>query len=154
PVIYIIWYGNWNQSNNSDTASGQQIVRDFASSIGGSPYFNINATYGGVSGNASFGVETTDNSRGKTLQDTDIQGIVADAISSGRLPNNPNGVYFVLTSSDVSESSGFCSQYCGWHTAGTPSVGHIRYSFVGNAYRCLNACAIQTVSPNGNAGVD
>jgi len=47
----------------------------------------------------------------------------------------------------VSEQSGFCTRYCGWHTAATPSVGHIRYSFVGNANRCLNACAIQTTSP-------
>src|SRR5690349_8651106 len=37
---------------------------------------------------------------------------------------------------------------------GTPSAGHIRYSFVGNANRCLNACAAQTIGPNGNAGVD
>jgi hypothetical protein len=30
----------------------------------------------------------------------------------------------------------------------------VRYSFVGNANRCLNACAAQTTGPNGNAGVD
>src|SRR5437763_698471 len=65
PTIYIIWYGNWNQGNGSDNAAGQQIVRDFASSI-----------------------------------------------------------------------------------------GRLRYSFVGNANRCLNACAAQTTSPNSNAGVD
>src|SRR3954468_21689524 len=35
PVIYYIWYGNWNQSNGSDTPAGQQILRDFARSIGG-----------------------------------------------------------------------------------------------------------------------
>ena len=155
PVIYIIWYGNWNQANNSDTPSGQQIVRDFANSIGNSPYFNINATYGGVSGNVLFGRETSDNySRGSNLQDSDVQTIVANAISSNQLPYDADGVYFVLTSSDVSEASGFCSRYCGWHTAGTPSVGHIRYSFVGNANRCLSSCAIQTIGPNGNAGVD
>lgn len=33
--------------------------------------------------------------------------------------------------------------------------GNVRYSFVGNAKRCLNACAIQqATSPNGNPGVD
>lgn len=69
PTIYIVWYGNWNQSNGSDTPSGQQIVRDFANSIGGSAYFKINTTYnaGGyaVSGNVAFGGETTDTgSRG------------------------------------------------------------------------------------------
>ena len=36
---YYIWYGNW--SGNSATT----ILTDFASSIGGSPYFNINTTY-------------------------------------------------------------------------------------------------------------
>ena len=45
PTIYLIWYGNWNQANGSDTPAGQQIVRDFAGSIGGSPYFLLNTTY-------------------------------------------------------------------------------------------------------------
>src|SRR5207253_9135687 len=31
PVVYIIWYGDWNQLNGSDNALGQQIVRDFLS---------------------------------------------------------------------------------------------------------------------------
>lgn len=29
PIAYLIWYGNWNQTNNSDTPAGQQLVRDF-----------------------------------------------------------------------------------------------------------------------------
>src|SRR3954469_18943622 len=37
PVVYIIWYGNWNQANGSDTPAGQQIVRDFLTNVGGSP---------------------------------------------------------------------------------------------------------------------
>src|SRR5205085_1457841 len=85
PTIYIIWYGNWNQTNGSDNPAGQQIVRDFANNIGGSPYFQLNTTYS---------------------------------------------------------------------AAGTTSAGHVRYSFVGNANRCLSACAAQTTGPNGNAGVD
>jgi len=159
--IYIIWYGNWNQANGSDTPAGQQIVRDFANSIGGSSYFSINQTYSGVTGSVRFGnangvKETTDTgSRGTRLRDADIQTIVNSAITSNNLPYDSNGVYFVLTSSNVSEQSGFCTRYCGWHTAGTPSAGHhIRYSFVGNAFRCLSACAAQSVGPNGNAGVD
>ena len=155
PKIYLIWYGNWNQANGSDTPAGQQIVRDFAGADGGSPYFDINQTYPGVTGAATFAKETTDAySRGSRLRDSDIQTIVVSAISSGRLPYDTDGVYFVLTSSDVAERSGFCSQYCGWHTAAGASVGHIRYAFVGNANRCLSACAAQTVGPNGNAGVD
>lgn len=160
PVVYVIWYGNWNQANGSDNASGQQIVRDFLQSVGGSPYFLINTSYSAgaynITGSVIWGGETTNAySNGSTLGDATIQTIVNNSITSGALPYDANGVYFVLTSSDVAESSGFCTNYCGWHTAGTPSAGHVRYSFVGNAKRCLSACAAQgTVSPNGNPGVD
>src|SRR6516165_12524671 len=45
PVIYTIWYGNWNQSNGSDTPAGQGIVRDFLHGLGGSNYYLTNASY-------------------------------------------------------------------------------------------------------------
>jgi Phosphate-induced protein 1 conserved region len=155
--VYIIWYGNWNQSNGSDTASGQQIVRDFLHGLSGSNYYVTNASYPGVSGNFSFVANTneyTDSySQGKRLSDSRVKAVVTNAIS-GHLPKEANAIYFVLTSSDVSESSGFCSRYCGWHTDGSISGSDIKYSFVGNAYRCLSGCAAQTVGPNGNAGVD
>jgi len=158
PTIYLIWYGNWNQTNGSDTPAGQQIIRDFAASIGGSPYFKINTTYsaGGtnITGNVNYGGEYTATGTSTRLRDADILNIVNSSIGTGKLPYNASGVYFVLSSSDVSESSGFCTKYCGWHTAGTANAGHVRYSFVGNANRCLSGCAIQTTSPNGNAGVD
>ena len=155
PAIYLIWYGNWNQSNGSDTPGGQQIVEDFAGGIGSSPYFSINTSYPGVSGAVSFAGEATDAySRGKRLKDADIQRIVTNAISGGALPYDANGVYFVLSSSDVSELSGFCRTYCGWHTRASTSVGLIRYAFVGNPNSCLSACTIQSTGPNGNAAVD
>lgn len=153
PTVYLIWYGNWNQSN-SDTPAGQQLVKDFVYGINNSPYFQINTTYAGPSGTVMFGGETTDTgSQGTSLTDREILSIVKIAITSGNLPLNANGVYFVLTSSNIAKS-GFCSQYCGWHTYANISGTPIKYSFVGNANRCLNSCAAQTVSPNGNAGVD
>ena len=101
------------------------------------------------------GVIDVGYSLGKTsLADADIQTIVSNAISGGSLPKDTNAVYFVLTSSDVKETSGFGSQYCGWHTHGTIGGSDIKYSFVGNANRCLTGCAAQSISPNGNAGVD
>ncbi|WP_321474440.1 hypothetical protein [uncultured Paludibaculum sp.] len=154
-TAYVIWYGNWNQGNGTDTPAGQQIVRDFLSNVGNSPYFSINTTYPGVSGLVLRGAEYTDTgSQGTRLTDSKVKAVVSNAITKGLLPNDTNGVYFVLTSSNVSESSGFCSRYCGWHTYGTISSSNIKYSFVGNASRCLNGCAAQTISPNGNAGVD
>jgi len=63
-------------------------------------------------------------------------------------------VYFVLTSSDVNETSGFCTQYCGWHTSASIAGSDIKFAFVGNPDRCPSACEAQTTSPNGNSGAD
>jgi hypothetical protein len=103
----------------------------------------------------NYAGSTTDSySRGTSLSDSAIQGVVADAINAGRLPKDTNGVYFVLTSADVTASSGFCTQYCGWHTHGTIAGSDIKYSFIGNPDRCPSACEAQTTGPNGNAGAD
>ena len=152
--IYYIWYGNW--SGNSATT----ILTDLANSIGGSPYFNINTTYtngsGGKVDNVVNYVSSTNDSysQGTALSDSGVQAVVSSAISSGRLPKDTNAVYFVLTSSDVNETSGFCTQYCGWHTHGTISGSDIKFAFIGNPDRCPSACEAQSTSPNGNAGAD
>jgi hypothetical protein len=155
PVVYLIWYGNWNQSNGSDTPAGQAIVTDFLFGLSGSPYYMTNSSYPGVNGTFSVGGSYTDKySQGSNLSDRKVAAIVSNSITGGHLPKDSNGIYFVLTSSDVAETSGFCSRYCGWHTYGTLSGTNIKYSFVGNSNRCLSACSMQTNSPNGNAGVD
>jgi len=162
PVVYLIWYGNWNQSNGSDTPAGRQIVSDFLSGLSGSGYYKINTSYGATGGTPT-GLETffpvtnelTDTgSQGTRLTDAKVQAVVSNALASGKLPTRTDAAYFVLTSSNVAESSGFCNRYCGWHTSGTINGTNIKYSFVGNANRCPTSCAAQSVSPNGNAGVD
>jgi hypothetical protein len=152
--VYYIWYGNWSGN------TAMQILTDLANNIGGSPYFNINTTYFNASNThvtnaVTLMGSTTDNySQGTSLNDSSIASIVSLAISKG-LPKDTNGVYFVLTSSDVNEVTGFCTQYCGWHTHGTISGSDIKYSFVGNPDRCPNACEEQTTSsPNNNTGAD
>src|SRR5215471_8275470 len=99
PTAYLIWYGNWNQGNGSDTPDGQSLVRAFLSGIGATPYFMINSTYAGVTGGASLSpLEYTDTgSQGKRLSDASIKTIVTNAINSGQLgAPDPSGVYFVL----------------------------------------------------------
>jgi len=152
--VYYIWYGNW--AGNTANA----ILTDFAQTIGGSPYYNINTTYYDgsnthITNSVLYAGSTTDSySQGTSLSDTQIRTVVSSAIGSGRLPLDTSGVYFVLTSADVTASSGFCTQYCGWHTHATISGSDIKYSFVGNPDRCPSSCAEQTVGPNGNAGAD
>jgi hypothetical protein len=152
--LYYIWYGSW--SGNTATT----ILPDFASHLGGSPYEHINTTYYNgagthVSGNISYkGAYTTSAYLGTSLSDAQILKVVSDALAGNHLPYDANAVYFVLTSADVNASSGFCSQYCGWHTSGSTTKGKVRYAFVGNPDRCPSSCAEQTTGPNGNAGAD
>ncbi|MEY2523985.1 MAG: hypothetical protein QOJ66_2550 [Ilumatobacteraceae bacterium] len=152
---YVIWYGTWAPAKTS-------IITSFLGSVGGSPYFNINTTYYNavttrVQNSVTFTGSTTDNySQGASnLSDTAIKTIVANALSSGRLPSDPDGVYFVLTSSDVSKS-GFLTSYCGWHTYATIGSTNIKYSFVGDpSGPKVSSCAEQTTSsPNGDIGAD
>ena len=154
--VYLIWYGNWI-GNTALT-----ILPAFINGLSGSQYFSINTTYpNGSLQNMSSGItavsQTTDNySHGTSLSDSAVQSIVVNAILTGMLPRDTNGIYFVLTSADVAETSGFCTKYCGWHTHVNNFLagGDIKYAFVGNAARCPSACAAQTTSPNGNFGAD
>ena len=152
--VYYIWYGNWN--GNSATT----ILTDLANNIAPSPYFNINTTYtdafGASVANAVHNAGSTADSysAGNALTDNDVKAVVDRAITTGKLPKDSGGVYFVLTSSDVNATSGFCTQYCGWHTHGTIGGLDIKYAFVGNPDRCPSACAAQSTGPNGNAGAD
>jgi hypothetical protein len=162
--VYFIWYGNWTSgARPSDSQTTVTLLNQFfapTGGIGGSGYERINTTYTDangtpISGNVALaGSTSVGYSNGSRLKDSTIQQIVKNAISSGALRNDPNGVYFVLTSSDVAETSGFCTRYCGWHTHANILGSDIKYSFVGNPDRCPNACEWQTNSPNGDSGAD
>jgi hypothetical protein len=151
---YAIWYGNWS-ANDATT-----ILTDMLHHIGGSPYFNINTTYHDGAGrrvvNAVTLMGTTNDaySQGSALSDSGVEAVVSRALSSGALPKDSNGVYFVLTSADVNETSGFCTQYCGWHTSASLAGTDIKFAFIGNPDRCPSACEAQSTGPNGNAGAD
>lgn len=152
---YVIWYGTW--------ASGKQaIIEDFLRGIGGTPRFNTNTSYYDGSGrkvvnSVTYAASTTDAySQGSTnLSDGAILNVVSAAITGGGLPADPNGVYFVFTSSDVTKS-GFLTNYCGWHTYATISATNVKYSFVGDPTGAsVSSCAGQTASsPNGDVGAD
>jgi hypothetical protein len=154
--IYYIWYGNWA----SNTATS--ILPDLASSIGGSSYWNINTSYYSQdSRRVKTYIPNTVNYSGSTtvaypygtsISDASVLQVVRDAIGTGT--PDANAIYFVLTSSDVAESSGFCTSYCGWHSHATVNGVDTKYSFVGNPDRCLSSCAAQSTSPNSNAGAD
>jgi len=153
--MYYIWYGPWI----FPTDTTQTLLNDFGGHIGATPYFNINQTYtdstnAAVSGNVTLAGSTTDAGTSISLSDADIKAVVSNALLSGVLPTDPNGVYFVLTSKEVTASSGFCTQYCAWHTHGAINGQEIKYGFIGNPARCPSSCSAQTTTPNDNLGAD
>ena len=154
PNVYYIWYGDWS----SDTAPS--ILSDLMNSLGGSSYLRITSSYFDSNGQrpsgnvALAGATTDDYSQGRSLSDADVKEIVSGAISGGRLPKDPNAVYFVLAADDVNETTGLCTQYCGWHSSASLLGSDIKFAFIGNPARCPSACQPQTTSSNDNPAAD
>jgi hypothetical protein len=156
--IYIIWYGNWsNGTRASDSATTVNLIETFlgSSALGGSTYEAINTTYGDTTGNVSGHLNFTQAvfdsySQGTRFSDAKLQTIVGSHVGRD-LPSDANAVYLVLSSSDVAESSGFCTRYCGFHTHATIGGKDIKYAFIGNVDRCQSACEIQSTGPNSPA---
>ena len=154
-TIYYIWYGDWSKDPTANA-----ILTNYAQNVGGSPYFSINTTYGDTGGNVpntpstvKYGGTASDpGTLGTSLSDSSIWTLVSNALNT--LPADPNGVYFVLTAPYVSETSGFLSRYCGWHTYNYFGNTAIKYAFVGNPAASLGSCAVQATSPNGDAAAD
>jgi hypothetical protein len=155
--VYLLYYGSW-------TATQMGILNSFMQTLGGTPIYKTNTTYYSLAGTVKSPVingvtlmaSHVDNySLGKTLSDASIKTLVSNAITAGWFPKDTNAVYFVLTAPDVKESSGFGSQYCGWHTNGAIGGSDIKYAFVGNPATIAPAgCGVVNPSPNGDGGVD
>jgi hypothetical protein len=156
-TVYPIWYGNWPA-----TSTTPAVLNGFLGSLNGSPWYGINGGYTDRAGKPVttkivLGASSSDPTYafGKALSDANVGSIVSSAITSGRLPNDPNGQYVVFTSSDVSETSGFLTSYCGWHSAMSVASTVLKFVFVGDPSAKLANCAAQTaISPNGNPAAD
>lgn len=170
--VYFIWYGNFSGNVALD------MLPDLIKGLNGSLYFNTNTTYGDATANIANTVamagQTFDNySQGTALNSTTLNSVLLSPFNKGALPVDPNGIYFVLTSPDVTltfppapdgSPQGFCTAFCGFHTRRTLTNGitstDITLAFVGDpATQCPRGhpggtCSAQTLSPNGNEGAD
>jgi hypothetical protein len=155
--IYFIWYGNWD-GNTATT-----LLPAFIAGLNGSSYFATNTTYGDNIGNidntVSMLTQVFDSySQGSVLTDATLESAVLAQLTSGALPTDSNGIYFVLSSADVDEQSGtdeFCVNFCGFHTSAILNGSNIKYAWVGNPDRCPTKCEHQqSTSPNDNPGAD
>lgn len=189
--VVLIWYGKWNQSNNTDTPRGQQIIRNAVYGLGNDAgmqnrygvYTDYSGITTGANGIGGFGqytqmapggvtqlsstniIECTQKTSatygGKTLTDASVQSLVKAMAKSSCAGGSPdaNAIYLVLSSSDIGESSGFLTKYCGWHSYSTVSTTSgsqaLKDGFIGNPSKSPGSCTYQTASsPNGNPGVD
>ena len=170
--LYLIFYGCWAQAGcgGADAQYNDQstvdIVTEFGWRVGGSPYFQINAEYPNdlgqhPSGGLIYGGSVWDRySRGQTLTEADIAALIADRLVNGDLPQDPVGIYVVLTSSDVTVVDGttqLCVTCCNFHSSGTAMGVPFRFAVVGNPARCPSGCASQfqgAASPNANFAAD
>lgn len=187
PNVYFVWYGDWKGSNTP------AILEDLVKGFGETTYSKILTSYyqvpqapkfdagpdaaivdSGVpdgpreyiSGRVSFARSIyVGYTRGPSLISGDVKGIVTDLLRAGDLPYDPSAVYFVMTSSDVSEGdewSTFCGSYCGWHNGHVIDGVPIQYAMVGDPANCLDGCGLTTQfqdagiskSPNDNWSAD
>lgn len=159
--VYFIFYGCWTSTcGTADDTTTMTILTDFMSSVGNTPYMQINSTYADSSGQPAsasliYAGSVMDSwySHGVELTEADIEGIIAVQFNSYQLPQDPQGIYVVLASADVSATAtGFC-------TPGAPPFhGHavingapVRYVFIGNPNRCPTVAGAQFLPPSGGS---
>jgi hypothetical protein len=160
-IVYFIWYGDW-----SGSLPEQLILADFMSTLGSTPYFDINQGYPNSNGQApsgdlAFGGSASDAyTHRATLTEADVADVVANAILTGGLPLDPSGIYVVLASADVTledGATGFCRTCCDLHGDSVVVGSAFRYVFVGHPQRCPSICGAQpsgSQTANGDMAVD
>lgn len=169
PNIYTIWYGNWDANSCSaahGTSSTPSIINDFLHSLGESDWNKINTTYYQLlNGKKTFvqptaeveGCSVDSGSQGLSLDgDTGAQvsDVVEHALSTKALKTDPNGVYLVMTASNVTVAD-FMATLCAYHWVYDNAQATIKYAFIGDASANLSQCAPQVSnSPNGNPAAD
>jgi hypothetical protein len=145
PKVYYIWYGDW--SSTTQKQQTKTILTDFATNIGATNWYKTLTTYGDCSGSVassmSFGGSYVDSgysqgsSSGADFYVFTLK-VASYAINHG-LPNDPNGIYMVFPSADVSVagyaqpsyggSNGIpAGGYCGFHQVGVVGANSVGLS--------------------------
>ena len=112
--VYLIWYGSgW-------ATAGKASIRSFMQNVGGSDWWGTMGSYMDTAGryiNVDRGsvvlAGEVSITTGKTsLSDNDVWSKVSTSISSGALPNDVNGVYFVLSDASTNQVSDPTQAFC------------------------------------------
>jgi Ricin-type beta-trefoil lectin domain/Phosphate-induced protein 1 conserved region len=170
--VYLLWYGNWSSQSASDpTYTFHQLVPQFVQGLNESSYESLMTTYydayGYVSGEIVLAGQWNDSaySQGRSLNNGPegtagaLQTELKNAIftSPSRFPSDTNGVYIILTSPDVSVTSGsatFGNGFCGFNGTMTYNNANFNYAFVGVGSVSNGLCSASYQTPNQSLGSD
>lgn len=155
-TVVPIWYGTgW-----SDTKKA--LVAGFLANLGGSGYYNINSTYTDAAHVAvpnlpisvNPGVDMTNYPFGRSVSDAGVEAAVQLAARTAGVAG-PTVQYAFLGDDTTTLSSGYATQYCGWHTYTNVGTANVTYlATIDTPSWAMNACSVQSTSPNGYAGTD
>ena len=153
--VYFIFYGSWPEQSPAPT-----ILTDFVIRLSGTSYWNINTLYhesygNPVSSSLLWGSNINDPySAGSTLSDADVELVVSSAVLAEQLPLDPQGIYVVVGSPDVTVTSGLGQTWCAFHQKTTVYGIQIAYAFIGHPARNPLECAPQLTGPSGDFAAD
>ncbi|HSL68665.1 MAG TPA: hypothetical protein VK864_00420 [Longimicrobiales bacterium] len=157
--VYLIMYGDWADPTGAHPT--QAYLADFAASLNASSYLKINSLYGdgtaSPDGSLIFGRSiAVGYPYGQTLTDGDIAQVVSDAVTTGLLPIDMNGIYAVVASQDVWASSGLGTAYCAFrNNVIEPRYNQrLKFVFIGHPARNPAQCAPQLSGPGGDYAAD
>ncbi|CAI5961020.1 unnamed protein product [Closterium sp. NIES-64] len=173
--VYLIYYGSW------PAGSGQEVFENFVRSLsstteqggrrgGGGGVATVKQWWGisagyymAADGSSRYvsskvrlaGVAYDDYSQGRTgLTEGFVAASVKHVLTAGDLPFDSSAIYMLMGSKDV-RVSGFCTDYCGWHSLASHNGANLVYGFLGHHGACPNGCMTQKgTSPNNNPGID
>jgi hypothetical protein len=164
-VAAIYWsastiYSKGPAAGSSGPGSGDgSLIGTFLSSLGGSPYYDINSTYtdgGGVPVLNSvvytqFAADATSAPTGsQVVSDTAIQNEIKSLFTRGTLAQDPSTVYAVFSARGVNLGGGAFTQYCAYHGNFAYNGQQVLYAVMPYNMTNPNACAAQAVGPNGD----
>ena len=160
--IYIVYYGSF-------TATQHDILDTFLQNVGGSPAFNVNTEYYDGANqyvqnvvNYNPATDSYDDaySMGKSLSGSFVTTLLHNAVASGHLPADTNGIYILTVSPDVKLPN---NVWCAYHTHSSAIVtgDDIKYALAADPpASILRSCSGNlatfgdTTSPNGDIGMD
>ncbi|XJO76831.1 hypothetical protein BDV3_007306 [Batrachochytrium dendrobatidis] len=164
--IYLIYYGGWNQTQKN-------LIETFTNGLSSSAWWKTQQKYYYQKDATSpkvyvdnhvtvAGTASNNYSVGKAFSGSMIKDLIQAYITNGTFPENSNAIYYIVSTADVTEvrsKSGFCGDYCAYHSDIHLKSGTTVYFGYGGLLpaNCVNGCAPppnQTSSPNNDVSVD